>query len=623
MFSLSKWVDRVLGRKPSLSRRRGKDSKRRLIIESLEHRLAMVTGVSVTGLQNDSYTILHDHTLNANGNAPNLSVRNNDQVIFMAPPTGAPTSVPYTDLTVILVTGTSHGSLSLAANGTFVYTPNAQYVGTDFFTYKVQFTKNGTTYESTNTATANISVANLAPGGVTDLYLDLAGKTITVVASKGVLANDDHVFSVVEQDPNIGPWKHPGSGDETVSVQDVDGDAVTAVLDTPPDSSEGTLNYFNSDGSFEFTAAANFSGVATFKYKTVDTAGGATGQSAPITVRIQVYRPRVIFHQWVQISGSWYDQGWNEQAGTPNQMIGEDIELLADLEGPNATGPFGTLSGATYAWDVDGAIDGFQVTATSGGPMLFKPDSPELASHDIDFYWMTVGSKTASVDISLPDYDLSTSASQLFNIQKPSVSLGVNPGSSKPVYDSNGNMRGVQYGTIGGNEWTSPLGLVFAYRPGIEFEANIGSYAASDFQFVQLVHDQTTISGFVKDSGWGLDNSYPYRKGSDTDGSDNFVYTTDSPYVADDTNADWNQKSSFKRTFDAKMYFQWKSTRPGSIFATLEWVEWGFTQSWVNNGGAWSRETVGGVLANNSDKTPTIHNDESLPEWTKVVTGNP
>ncbi len=578
----------------------------------------MVTSISVTGLQNDSYSIAHDHTLTVSNTGLPFPVRNNDVVMFMAPPTGMPTSVASSDLTVILVTGTSHGSLSLAANGTFVYTPAGAYVGTDFFTYKVQFTKNGTTYESTNTATASISVTNLAPAGVTDLYLDLAGKAITVVADKGVLVNDDHVLNVTEQDPNIGPVQHPGSGTGTVSVQDVDNDPLYAVLDTAPAVNQGTLNYFGSDGSFQFTAAADFYGVATFKYKTIDS---AEVESAPITVRIQVYRPRIIFHQWTQISGSWYDQGWNEQAGTRTQMIGEKIELLADLEGPDAVGPFATLSDVDYAWTLSNrALDEFVVS--SHGVAVSVPPW-ERAEHDIDFYWMTIGSKTASVDISLPDYDLSTTVSQLFDIQKPSVTLGVNTGSSKPLYDSNGNMLGVQYGTLGGSAWTSPLNLEFAYQPGIEFEANIGSYAASDFQFVQLVRDQTTISGVLKDSGWGLDNGYPYQKGSDTDGSDNFVYTTDSPHVADDTAADWNQKSSFKRTFDAKMYFQWKSTRPGSIFATLQWVEWGFTQSWVNNGGAWSRETSGGQVVNNSDNTPIIHNDESLPEWSKIVTGTP
>ena len=39
-------------------------------------------------------------------------------------------------LTAILVTGVSHGTLTLNANGSFTYTPNAGYSGPDTFTYK-------------------------------------------------------------------------------------------------------------------------------------------------------------------------------------------------------------------------------------------------------------------------------------------------------------------------------------------------------------------------------------------------------------------------------------------------------------------------------------------------------
>jgi len=40
-------------------------------------------------------------------------------------------------LSVETVTTTNHGTLNLAADGSFTYTPNADYVGTDSFTYRV------------------------------------------------------------------------------------------------------------------------------------------------------------------------------------------------------------------------------------------------------------------------------------------------------------------------------------------------------------------------------------------------------------------------------------------------------------------------------------------------------
>lgn len=59
-----------------------------------------------------------------------------------------------TTLTARLVNGPSHGTLTLNSNGSFVYTPLANYVGSDSFTY---LANDGTT--SSNTATVTVSVA--------------------------------------------------------------------------------------------------------------------------------------------------------------------------------------------------------------------------------------------------------------------------------------------------------------------------------------------------------------------------------------------------------------------------------------------------------------------------------
>ncbi len=39
-------------------------------------------------------------------------------------------------LTAVLVNGPQHGTLQLQPNGSFTYTPNANYNGTDSFTYR-------------------------------------------------------------------------------------------------------------------------------------------------------------------------------------------------------------------------------------------------------------------------------------------------------------------------------------------------------------------------------------------------------------------------------------------------------------------------------------------------------
>lgn len=69
---------------------------------------------------NDSFQILVSRTLNVR--APGLLINDND--------------IDGDTLTVSLVTGVSHGTLVLASNGSFAYTPPSGYLGPDGFSYR-------------------------------------------------------------------------------------------------------------------------------------------------------------------------------------------------------------------------------------------------------------------------------------------------------------------------------------------------------------------------------------------------------------------------------------------------------------------------------------------------------
>ncbi len=76
----------------------------------------------------DRYQVVTGTTLNANSTAKSGTSRSvlvNDLI-----PSGV-------TATAALVTGPSHGTLTLQSNGTFSYTPNSGYTGTDSFSYKV------------------------------------------------------------------------------------------------------------------------------------------------------------------------------------------------------------------------------------------------------------------------------------------------------------------------------------------------------------------------------------------------------------------------------------------------------------------------------------------------------
>ena len=162
---------------------------------------------------------------------------------------GNDTDVDGDALSAVLVTGPAHGTLALQPDGSFVYTPAADFFGADAFTYTVSDSGG-----ASSPATVSIAVAstNDLPTATADAYATNEDTPLTVSAP-GVLANDT----------------------------DVDGDPLSAVLVTGP--AHGTVA-LQPDGAFTYTPAADFFGADAFTY-TVSDGGGA---SSPATVSIAV-----------------------------------------------------------------------------------------------------------------------------------------------------------------------------------------------------------------------------------------------------------------------------------------------------------------------------------------------
>ncbi|HEU0010964.1 MAG TPA: Ig-like domain-containing protein, partial [Verrucomicrobiae bacterium] len=158
------------------------------------------------------------------------------------------TDVDGDTLAAAVLTGPSHGTLTLNSDGSFTYTPAANYHGPDSFTYRAS---DGS---ASATATANITVrpVNDPPVSADDAYAT-DEDTALIIAAPGVLANDS----------------------------DLDGDTLTAAVVTGP--SHGTLT-LNGDGSFAYTPAANYHGPDSFTYRASDGSADATA-AASITVR--------------------------------------------------------------------------------------------------------------------------------------------------------------------------------------------------------------------------------------------------------------------------------------------------------------------------------------------------
>lgn len=247
-------------------------------------------------------------------------------------------------LTASVLTDPTNGSLTLAEDGSFTYMPNAEFHGTDTFTYQAD-DDNGHTSEATVTI-----LVNSAPSTVDDEYMVDEDTMLTVDSASGVLFNDsdpeaddltatlvndvtngtlmlesDGSFTYMPDDDFNGTDEftyvaNDGSTDSaettvTITVNaindapqgeadeytaredmmldiaavdgvlandsDVDGDDVTAVLDQ--DVSNGILT-LNDDGSFTYMPTADFSGVDSFTYVATD----GLETSDPVEVMITV-----------------------------------------------------------------------------------------------------------------------------------------------------------------------------------------------------------------------------------------------------------------------------------------------------------------------------------------------
>ncbi len=159
-------------------------------------------------------------------------------------------------LTATIGTQPVGGSVSLAADGSFTYTPNANFSGTDSFTHTVS---DGTSVSDPVTVTINFTEVNDPPSTVVDSYSVNEDSQLTMAASSGVLANDS--------DPDS---------------------TLTAAISTQPANGAVTLN---SDGSFTYTPNANYTGTDTFAYIASDGVSSSSATAVTVTVNNQADPP--------------------------------------------------------------------------------------------------------------------------------------------------------------------------------------------------------------------------------------------------------------------------------------------------------------------------------------------
>ena len=153
------------------------------------------------------------------------------------------------DLTVFLDKPPEEGELALLPDGSLLYTPTLNYHGQVSFVYH---SSDGIGGSDQATVTLDVTPVNDVPEALSDNYKTLTNQ-VRQVAAPGVLGND----------------------------RDVEGDALTAVLDTDP--AKGDLE-FAADGSFVYTPKPDTEGVFPFKYHAND--GTDDSEQAIVTLTV-------------------------------------------------------------------------------------------------------------------------------------------------------------------------------------------------------------------------------------------------------------------------------------------------------------------------------------------------
>jgi VCBS repeat-containing protein len=253
----------------------------------------------------DAYTTGEDTALTVN--APGVLANDGD-------PDG-------NQLSAMLVSGPSHGTIALNANGSFTYTPAADYTGNDSFTYQAS---DGTLVSELATVILTVTAGNDPP--------------MVTVAAGGTCGRDDH------------------SGTINLSVADVDSPTT-----------ELTLSVLSSNPALVPTGNIVLAGSGAARMMTVSTVDGRNG-TAILTVTVSDGQASGTVDVSVRVGGGGKD--------TLTGGTGADL-LLAQSNNDTLTGGYGndllcgdsgsdTLSGGPGDDSLGGGSGSDRLTGGSG-----------------------------------------------------------------------------------------------------------------------------------------------------------------------------------------------------------------------------------------------------------------
>ena len=207
-------------------------------------------------------TVTSGGTAVANGAAPVAvadSYTTNEDTPLNVAASGVLTNDTDTEsdpLTAVLVTGVAHGSIVLNANGSFSYTPAANYNGPDSFSYQAF---DGTTASTEVTVSLTVTSVNDVPVAVNDVYWTHQNTQLNVTG-RGVLTNDTDGDGNADIDEAY-IWSLPTHGTLPIPLWDV-------------------------HGGFRYTPSPGYVGVDSFQYYVGDGQSFSPPGGGTVTINV-------------------------------------------------------------------------------------------------------------------------------------------------------------------------------------------------------------------------------------------------------------------------------------------------------------------------------------------------
>lgn len=528
--------------------------------------------------------------------------------------------------TYTVVTGPAHGTIEIKPNGTYTYTPNPNFHGTDGFVYRAS----DGTLADTAKVTITVNPVNDPPTAVNDGYTiqedsatplsgnvitkvdasgdsdsDVEGDSLSVVAFTGraghgnVVLNTDGTFTYTpdadysgsdsfsytlsdgadtstgtvyisvtptNDPPTAQDDSFPASEDSAVSGNvldndtDPDGDGLSAILKTDP--SHGNL-VWNGDGTFTYTPDPNFNGIDTFTYQAQDP-GGALSEIKTVTINVTAVN--------------------DAPQANPDSASGPEDTILTGNVRVNDTDADGdTLTTSILTGPAHGAV-----VLNSDGTFSYTPDrdynGPDSFTYTADDGHGGTSTGTASITVTPVNDDPVAKDESFTTVQNQAVGGNVLSNDTDPDNPAAGDVltattvSGPQHGTLVLNTdgtftytpdtgFSGTDGFVYEAQDGkggsdqasVEIQVNAANVPPVAKDDVAAGNEDTTISGNVltndtdadgdplavvspgtysTDHGQVVlksDGTFTYTPDADYNGYDGFTYQVTDPSVAGST----------------------------------------------------------------------------------------